>query len=285
MKYIYFGTPEIAETILEDLSNYGYKPSLIVTSPDKPAGRKLVLTPSHVKSWAIKNNIPFITPDRLRNDEVVEKLKSVAADIFIVAAYGKLIPQIILDIPKYKTINVHPSNLPLLRGPSPIESVITEGLLETTVSIMELDKDMDHGPIIAQDDDFIKWDINNPPKTSYLEEVLAHKGASLLIDILPKWINGEIKSIEQDHSKATFCKKISKEDGLIEINGDPIIAIRKIRAYNKWPGAFFFLEHNDKKIRIRVKEAKIENEKLIIQRVVPEGKNEMNYEDFLRGIK
>lgn len=285
MKFVYFGTPKFAETILEDLKAAGYIPSLIVTSPDKPAGRKLVLTPTKVKEWAIKNNIECITPSRLRDDAVFEKLKSINADIFIVVAYGKLIPQNILDIPKRKTINIHPSKLPLLRGPSPVESAITEGLNETTVTIMELDSEMDHGPIISQHEDFERWTSENPPKGSTLEDNLAHKGAELLIKILPDWLDSKIASSNQKHSEATFCKKIAKEDGLIDIEGDPIIAISKIRAYDVWPGAYFFLSSKDRKIRIRIKEARIENGKLVIERVIPEGKNEMNYEDYLRGLR
>lgn len=285
MKFVYFGTPKFAETILEKLKQAGYTPSLIVTSPDKPAGRKLILTPTPVKEWAIKNEIDYVTPIKLRDEEVFNKLKSVEADIFIVVAYRKLIPQNILDLPKRKTINIHPSNLPLLRGPSPIESSIIEKLGETTVSIMELDSEMDHGPIIAQYEPSISWTLDNPPKGSELENNLANKGAELLIKILPDWIDEKIESKEQDHSKATFCNKITKEDGLIDIEGDPITAITKIRAYDVWPGAFFFLNHGDRKIRIRIKEAKIENGKLVLERVIPEGKNEMNYSDFLRGLK
>lgn len=285
MKFVYFGTPKFAEIILEKLKQAGYTPSLIVTSPDKPAGRKLVLTPTLVKEWAINNEIDYITPIKLRDEEVFNKLKSVEADIFIVVAYGKLIPQNILDLPRRKTINIHPSNLPLLRGPSPVESSIIEKLGETTVSIMELDSEMDHGPIIAQYEPRISWTLDNPPKGSELENNLANKGAELLIKILPDWIDEKIESKEQDHSKATFCNKITKEDGLIDIEGDPITAITKIRAYDVWPGAFFFLNHGDRKIRIRIKEAKIENGKLVLERVIPEGKNEMNYSDFLRGLK
>ncbi len=285
MKFVYFGTPKIAKTILEDLKTSGYIPSLIVTSKDKPAGRKLILTPSPVKEWAIENNIEYITPDKLKDDEVFDKLKNIEADVFIVAAYGKIIPQRIIDIPRRKTINVHPSKLPLLRGPSPIESSITEGLCETTVSIMELDAEMDHGPIIIQDSVGVSWTKDNPPKGSELEEKLSHIGAKLLVEILPQWISEEIEPKEQDHSKATYCKKILKEDGLVNINGDPVAAIEKIRAYDEWPGAYFFLKHNDREIRLKIKEAKVENGKLIIERIIPEGKKEMNYSDFLKGLK
>lgn len=285
MKFVYFGTPKIAVTILDDLKKAGLTPALIVTSEDKPSGRKLVLTPSPVKSWAIQNDIKFITPNKLRAEEVYNELKSINADIFIVAAYGKIIPQNILDIPAFKTINVHPSKLPLLRGPSPIESAIIDGLCETTVSIMELDSGMDHGPIIIQDEVGIKWAKDNPPKGSELEEELSHLGSKLLIEILPKWINGEIHAKEQNHDNATYCKKIAKEDGLIDINGDPYIAISKIRGFDVWPGAYFFLKHGDKEVRIKIKEARIKEGELIIERVVPEGKNEMNFQDFIRGLK
>lgn len=285
MKFVYFGTPKFSVTILDELKKKNFLPSLIVTSEDKPSGRKLILTPSPTKAWALENNISFITPKKLRDDSVLFELKNLEPDLFIVAAYGKIIPQNILDIPKKGTLNVHPSRLPLLRGPSPIESAITSGLTETTVSIMELDALMDHGPIIAQSENVQKWTRDNPPKGSTLEEALAIEGGKLLSDIIPKWINGELKGKEQNHDLATFCVKTSKEDGLVDIEGDPTLAIQKIRAYDVWPGAFYFHIKGDQKLRVKITEAKVEDGKLVLQKVIPEGKKEMNYQDFLRGIK
>lgn len=285
MKYVYFGTPQFAVTILEELSAAGFTPSLIVTAPDKPAGRKLLLTPSAAKTWGLVHDIPVITPEKLREGSVIEVLTQAAADVFIVAAYGKIIPQSILDIPEHGTVNVHPSLLPLLRGPSPIESAIVTGLTETGVSIMQLDAEMDHGPIIAQEKYKTSWERSDPPKGSVLENALAHQGGKLLTDLLPGWIAGERKAVPQNHDAATFCAKITKEDGRVDIAGDPITTLAKIRAYDAWPGTFFFVKHGDRDLRVRITEAHIDEGKLIIDRVIPEGKKEMSYPDFLRGLK
>lgn len=285
MKYVYFGTPQFAVTVLDELTLAGFPPALIVTSPDKPAGRKLILTPSPVKLWAAERNIPIITPEKLREESVVTQLRAISADVFIVAAYGKLIPQSILDLPSHGTINVHPSLLPLLRGPSPIESAIAGGLTQTGVSIMLLDADMDHGPIIAQEKYAEDWSKENPPKGSFLEHALAHQGGKLLAKILPAWISGTLHATTQQHALATFCAKITKEDGRIDITSDPFAAIAKIRAYDVWPGTFFFVQHAGRDIRVRISDAHINDGKLVIDKVIPEGKKEMQYADFLRGLK
>jgi methionyl-tRNA formyltransferase len=285
MKYVYFGTPQFAAIILDELLSAGFPPALIVTSPDKPSGRKLQLAPSVVKSWGQLHQVPVITPLKLRDDTLIEKLTLVDADIFIVAAYGKIIPEIILNIPKHGTLNVHPSLLPLLRGPSPIESSITSEQTETGVSIMKLDALMDHGPIIAQEKYNVVWDRFNPPKGSVLENDLAHQGGKLLSKILPGWMSGAVHAVDQNHDAATFCVKISKEDGQVNISDDPEIIIRKIRAYDTWPGTFFFVKHANRDIRVKITEAYVSDGQLIIDRVVPEGKKDMDYKDFMRGIK
>lgn len=285
MKYVYFGTPQFAATILDELLAAGFPPALIVTSPDKPAGRKLILTPSAVKLWGQAHGIQVITPAKLRDEDIAHALAEVHADVFIVAAYGKIIPEHILNIPSHGTLNVHPSLLPLLRGPSPVESALTEGFTATGVSIMQLDALMDHGPIIAQEKYPEEWEAANPPKGSALEDALAHQGGKLLAHILPGWIKGELPAIAQDHSKATICKKITKEDGHIALDGDVYTTIAKIRAYDVWPGTFFFVHHNGRDVRVRITEAHVESGTLLIDRVIPEGKKDMSYTDFMRGLK
>lgn len=311
VNFAFFGTSKFSVIILEELKSFGFLPSLIITTPDKPKGRKLILTPSEVKVWAIENNIKYIEPESLRlskNPNIVEEIKSYSKqdfnpvvnfdmeqgsvhrtmpesttgfDLFIVASYGKIIPQYILDIPSKQTLNVHPSLLPKLRGASPIQSaILTED--ETGVTIMRIDVEMDHGPIVAQEKvDILNW----PPYSSDLEKTLGKRGGKILAEILPKWIKGEIKETEQEHNKATLCKKIEKSDGEINLSDDPQKNLRKIRAYDIWPGAFFFQIHLDKKIRVNVKSAHIENEVLVIEKVVPEGKKEMSYDDFKKGLR
>lgn len=280
-KFVFFGSSRFSCLVLDELIAAGFKPALIVATPDKPSGRKLALTPPPTKVWADAHSIPCFQPDKLKNEDVREKLSALHADIFIVASYGKIIPQEILNIPARSTLNVHPSLLPKLRGATPLQSAILSED-ETGVTIIELDEQVDHGPILGAE----KYVSENwPPYVDTLEADLAKIGGQLLAKLIPDWISGTLKATEQDHNKATFTKKISKEDGLIDLSGDPVQNLKKIRAYAGWPTAYFFAEHNGKKIRVVIKEAEIENGSLKISRVIPEGKKEMSYEDFLRGLK
>lgn len=283
-RFVYFGTPEFAMIILKELELKGLLPALVVTAPDKPKGRKLVVTPSEVKLWANTHNIPVLTPEKLKDEEFVSELAKTEWDLFVVAAYGKIIPKIVLDIPKKGVLNVHPSLLPKFRGSSPIESAILSDEKFTGVTIIKLDEEMDHGPVLAQAMSRRRLDIVECPKGSELTRDLAHFGAALLADIIPEWMNG-LKAFPQDHSRATFTKKISKEDGLIDMSGDAKMNYKKIRAYDEWPGAYFFTERSGKQMRVRITDAEYAHNELKITRVVPEGKKEMSYEDFLRGGK
>lgn len=280
-RFAFFGTPEFATIILDELELAGFLPVVVVTAPDAPKGRRLVMTSSEVKSWATSRNIPTLTPKTLRDGTFTDTISSYNCDLFVVAAYGKIIPKEILDVPPHGTINVHPSLLPKFRGSSPIESAILSAETHTGVTIMQLDEQMDHGPIIAQRERIIKdW----PPKGSELTRDLAHFGGKLLTEIIPEWLNG-LRAHEQDHSRATFTKKIVKDDGLIDPHGDALYNYKKIRALDEWPGAFFYTERNGKQIRVRVNEATYDNGILIITRITPDGKKEMSYQDFLRGAR
>jgi methionyl-tRNA formyltransferase len=277
--FVFFGTSKFAVYVLEELGKAGFMPSLVVTQPDKPQGRNLVPTPTPVKVWAMENNISCLEPTKL-DTAFASKLKASKYSLFIVASYGKIIPEYILDIPTHKTLNVHPSMLPKLRGASPLQSAI---LIEekTGVSIMRLDVEMDHGPIIAQKEVVISpW----PPRVDYLEEKMAREGGKLLATILPDWTLGKLPEASQDHSQATYTKKIEKEEGLIDLHADPYENYKKIQAYYGWPGTYFFELYKGKKIRVIIKEAKFSDQKLEITRVIPEGKKEMNYVDFKKWI-
>jgi methionyl-tRNA formyltransferase len=281
-KIAFFGTPQIAVWVLEELEKQGIVPALIVTNPDAPQGRKLILTPPPVKVWAAARNISVFQPTALRNEESVTTLAQGVFDLFIVAAYGKIIPQAILDIPKSGTLNVHPSLLPALRGASPIRSAILGDIRETGVTIMCMDAELDHGPILAQERATIapsEW----PLRGHTLDELLARTGGRLLADIVPKWLAGSITPIEQDHTAATFCTKITKEMGEINLAHDPYQNLLKIRAFDGWPGTYFFVEKQGREIRVKIVDAELNADRsLTITRVVPEGKKEMSYEDFLR---
>lgn len=272
ISFVFFGTGDFAVKILEILCQNGFVPEIIVTAPDKPKSRKMILTPSPVKIFADKNNIKFIQPEKLDSHQ----LSAVSHRLFIVADYGKIIPKEILDIPKHGSLNVHPSLLPKFRGPSPVQSFILSGENETGATIILMDEKMDHGPILAQQ----KLEVKNIYHKE-LKEKMAELGGNLLVEILPKWLEEKIKPQEQKHNEATFTKKITKQDGSLDLNEPPEIIERKIRAFTPWPGAYFFA---DKK-RIIITKAETKDGKLIIKTVKPEGKREINFEDFLKGNK
>lgn len=277
-RIVFFGTSEFSVMVLDHLLEAGLLPSLIVTQSDKKQGRKMILTPPPVKLWAKEHSIKIIQPTSLK--EIPEELKE-DWDIFVVVSYGKIIPKKVLDLSPNGTLNVHPSLLPKLRGPSPIQSSILEDVKDTGVTVMLLDEEMDHGPIIAQASVSVEdW----PPKTSLFEELLADIGGELLVETLIPWINRDITAEEQNHDEATYCKLIKKEDALISLDDDDYQNYLKIQAYDKWPRAYFFVEKDGKKVRVKVADALYENDNLTIVKVIPEGKKEMDYEDFKRGL-
>lgn len=279
-KFAFFGTPQFAVGVLSELEKAGLLPSLVVTAPDKPRGRKLVVTPPEVKVWAEKRNVPVLQPEKL-DDEFLSELKTKTYELFIVAAYGKFFPPPMLQIPARGTLVWHPSLLPKLRGPSPILSSILLGE-KPGVTIMLMDEQMDHGPIIAQRERVIKDFTISPPRGSELENDLAHFGGNLLAETIPQWISGEIQPAAQDHEHATYCKKITKEDGLIDLHDDALKNFRKIQAFNVWPRAYFWQDVNGKKMRVIVTDAELREGTLVIKKVLPEGQNEMGYEEFLK---
>ncbi len=270
IKIGFFGTPEYSVITLNTLKNAGYDICFVVTQPDKPRGRKMLLTPPPVKVWAEENGVTVYQPEKLRDPEFIENLKKHDCDIFVVIAYGKIISEEILNIPKHKSLNIHGSLLPKLRGSCPIETAILNDEKITGATIILMDKEMDHGPIVAMKETIVTpW----PPTAQVLGKAIVETGSSLIISILPKWIAGEIKPTEQDHSQATFTKMIKKEDGLIDLNDDPYKNYLKIQAYNGWPSAFFFKDGK----RIKITQASFSDGKLTIEKVIPEGGKEINY--------
>ncbi len=263
-KFAFFGSSMFSVFLLNSLKEKGWLPALIVSTPDKPQGRKLVLTPTPVSLWANENNIPLITPPNLK----VEIPELNGFDLFIVASYGKIIPQAILDMPKDGVLNVHPSMLPKYRGPSPIQSAMLDDDKETGVSIMKLDALMDHGPIIAQE----KIEITEWLPLLDMKKILAEKGAELLVH------NYKNTPVEQNHDLATYTKKITKEDGLIDFTADPYLNYRKILAFSGWPSVYYFVDG----IRVKITKARFENGTLVIEKIVPEGKSEMDFNEYYR---
>ncbi|MBI5152948.1 MAG: methionyl-tRNA formyltransferase [Parcubacteria group bacterium] len=263
MKYIFFGTPDFAVTILERLIEAGYVPSAIVTNPDRPVGRKHTITPPPIKQQLLRLNLNSLIFQPEKLSEIREQLAALQPDLFIVAAYGKLIPKSILEIPKHGSINVHPSLLPKYRGPTPIQTAILNGDQETGVTIMLMDEKMDHGAILKNE----KSNIKNQ-NYGELSKELAILGAGLLIETIPKWMNGEINQEPQDDSQATYTRIYKGEDGLLDFNKIAEELDCQVRALNPEPGTYFIKDGK----RIKVLKAHVENEKLILDTIQIEGK-------------
>lgn len=279
MKIAFFGTPEIASIVLEELKLVNIIPNLIITNPDAPVGRKQILTPPPVKIWGQNNNLSVIQPNSLKDSTSIPDLTRSDWDLFIVVAYGKIIPSWLLAKPKYGTINVHPSLLPKLRGASPIRSAILNDIQKTGVTIMLMDEKLDHGPILYQEETPIGSE-NWPISGEALDKIMAHQGGKMLAKIIPKYTAGEITPISQNHQEATFCTKISKDMSELKINPydlpegkEAYQILLKIRAFAGWPETFFI--HEGK--RFKIKQADIVDNKLRITRVVPEGKTETDF--------
>lgn len=284
LRIAFWGTSRISIIILDEMAHAGILPSLIITTQPKQKGRGLELTSSDVKIWADKHNIPTLEPTEIKSEEFLQTLGT-NWDMFIIASYGKIVPRTILDLPKYGTLNVHPSLLPKLRGASPIQSAILEEVPvgeshSAGVTIMLIDEEVDHGPIVAQEKIIIP---NWPPKVLELEETLGILGGKLLAKTIPLWVSGTIVPKDQDHDQATYTKKMTSGSGQIYLDDDPVRMYRKIRAFDSWPRAYFITKRGDRDIRVVVTEAHLAEGVLCLDRVIPEGKKEMAYEDFLRG--
>ncbi|MBI4118470.1 MAG: methionyl-tRNA formyltransferase [Parcubacteria group bacterium] len=272
--FAFFGTDNFSVIILDKLTKAGFVPSLIVTAPDRRAGRGMKLTPPPAKVWAEKNKIPLLQPETF-DTSVLQKLKDGGCELFVIAFYGKILPQEALDIPKRGTLNVHPSLLPAYRGPSPEQSQILDGVTKTGVTIILADNKMDHGPIVGKKEYTLET-----PYIQYkdLRRELSALAGTLLTEVLPEWTLGNIEPREQDHTNATYTKLLTKEDGLIRLTDDSETNYRKFLAYNPWPGTYFFSGDT----RVKITDAVLEDGVFVVRHVTPEGKREMSYDDFLR---
>lgn len=273
LRIVFFGTPDFVLPVLNVLHEH-HTIVGVVTTPDTVQGRKKVLTPTPVKEYAL-NNIPdaqIFTPERLSR-EVTEQIKNLEPELFIVAAYGKIIPQELLDIPTFGSINVHPSLLPIYRGPSPIQTALLNGDDISGVTLLLMDSEVDHGPILAQEEITI-----NPNDTfASLHVTMFEKAAEMLIPTIQGFINKTLIPREQDHEKAVFCEHITKESGYFDLQSPPSpdVLDRMIRAYYPWPTAWtrFRTNKGEEKILKLLPEGKVQ----------PEGKNPMPLKDFLNG--
>lgn len=293
-KIIFWGTPDFAVPSLNSLYQLGLVKA-VITQPDRPAGRGKKVLPSPVKSYALKNNLNILEPEVLDNS-FEQTIKKYLPATFVIVAYGKIIPQSVLDLSELIAINIHPSLLPQFRGPSPIQTAILRGLATTGVSLMQLDKKMDHGPILSQ----IEAKIETEEDYLTLESRLAQIGADLLTKNIEKYLAGQITPFPQDDTQATYCHLIKKSDGQIDFNKSAQEIHNQIRAYSFWPGAYTKLSNLSIKIlktKVIVKQLSpgqisfdkknifvgTGSESIQILVLQPAGKKIMSAEEFIRG--
>jgi len=293
-KIIFWGTPDFSIPSIKVLHDLDLI-KLVITQPDKKGGRNKKLLTSPVKDYALEHNLELIQPDKL-DSNFIKELNNYIPATFVVMAYGKIIPQEVLDLSELNTINIHPSKLPILRGPSPIQTALLRGFDNTAVSLMQIDEKMDHGPIIEQ----IEVDINKEDNYITLSDKLSKISGEIIEKSIIKYLNNELKSNEQDHNKATFCKMIKKEDGNIDWSNNAEDINNKIRALNPWPSTYTTINDLDLKIlkvnisdiELKSKEVLIKDNKLYIGtntkaleilEIQVSGKRKMEVKEFLRG--
>jgi len=240
-RIIFMGTPEFAVPGLRLLHEQAmarhWQVVAVVTQPDRPAGRGNKLVASPVKQYAVAQDIPVLQPASLRKEpETVAALRALAPDLFVVAAYGLILPKGVLQIPTFGAINVHASLLPAYRGASPIAAAILDGRAETGVSIMLMDEGMDTGPVLTQ----ARQPIQPADTTATLTKQLAEQGAQLLVETLPHWLAGSLPPIPQADlpGEISICRMIAKEAGQIDWHKPAAVIERMTRAYTPWPSAF-----------------------------------------------
>jgi methionyl-tRNA formyltransferase len=282
MNIIFFGSSKHSVIVAKKLhETVGL--SFIVTIPDKPIGRKQILTPSPVKEFATEQHIPIITAHKL-TDDIIEKIEEVHPDFLVVADYGLILPKKILEMPTYAPINVHHSLLPKYRGSSPAPSAILNGDAKTGVSIIIMHEKVDAGDILSQKEYTMKPDET----TDSLLTQLNNLGADILIPVIKNFEQYYQKRIKQDETKATFTKMMTKTDGYIETTNPPKPEIldRMIRAYYPWPGVWTELKLKNKEPRIKLlpisshPELVSGSSHMLLQ---PEGKKPMSVKDFVNG--
>lgn len=247
MKIVFFGSPVSALPTFKKLLETGHQIELVIAQPDKPRGRgkKLVLPP--VKALAQELNIPCFQPPKIRKDpQAVQKIKNIKPDLIVVVAYGQIIPDSIIYLPRYNSTNLHFSLLPKYRGASPVQWAILNGEEKTGITIFQLNEKMDEGDILSQEE--VK--IFPGEKAFELEARLAEMGAALLVRTISQI--DKIEPLKQNHAQATYALKLKKEDGRIDWTKDAIFIDRQVRAFNPWPSTFAFLDEK----RIKIHEGK-----------------------------
>lgn len=300
MKTVFMGTPDFAVDCLEALINSEHEVAAVYSQPDKPQGRKMIMTPPEVKVCAEKHSIPIFQPQTLKDGEVTKQLRDIAPDLIVVVAYGKIIPQDILDIPKYGCINVHASLLPKLRGAAPIQWSVINGETETGVTTMQLDSGLDTGDILIVK----KTNIEENETSGELFDRLKVLGAHALMETIDAIINGTLNPIKQDDSLSTYASMLNKSLSAVDWSKSALEVHNHIRGLEPWPVASTVI--NSKPVKLYgsrlgksfdgkpgevVSSDKVlevccgDKNTVLITQLQAQGKNKLASADFLRGFK
>ena len=272
-RFAFLGTPAFAATVLQGLLDANWKPTLVITEPAKPVGREQVITPSAVELLARQAGIPVETP--IHKDELGPLLKPLNLDLAIVVAYGKIIPESTLLIPRLGMINVHASLLPLYRGASPIQAAILAGDIDTGITYMQIEPSLDTGPIISQ----VAQPLNGSETTGTLTAALAKLAAITIVPAISAYINHAIEPVPQDDTQASYTKKLNREDGEVNLKTiTPPELDRMLRAYTPWPG-IYTLEFGT---RLIIRRGHLADSCFVIEEVQWEGKKPVDGETFAR---
>ena len=297
MKIVFMGSPDFAVPTLRTLAQH-YEIAGVVTQPDRPSGRGRELKAPPIKLLAMDLGLSIIQPEKLREPAAMEQLRLWSPDLIVVAAFGQILRPDVLALPSHGCINVHGSILPRWRGAAPIQAALLNGDSETGVTIMQMDKGVDTGAMLSQR--AIK--IEDEDTAGSLFEKLSTLGADLLIETLPRYLSGELQPQLQDESKATYASMLKKEDGLLDFTRTAEELVRRVRAFNPWPSAFF--EWNGGMMKIHRAHAEMGNESagkrlvyrgqaavgtgsgiLVLDEVQPAGKKSMSGKSFLSGTR
>jgi methionyl-tRNA formyltransferase len=299
LRIVFMGTPEFAVPTLEALLASGHTVCGVITQPDRPRGRGQHVTFAPVKALAFERGLPVFQPDRLRSPDVEERLRAWAPDLGVVAAYGKLIPESLLEIPPLGMINVHASLLPLLRGAAPIHRAVIEGHAQTGVTIMRVVKALDSGAMFAK----VTRVIGPDDTSDVVERDLARLGAPLLVSVVDQLAQGTAHEEAQDEAGATYAARLTKEEGLINWSDSAIAIHNRVRGLYPWPRAFTYLDrhrlivlrttpggdsgHAQAGTVTRVSSVAVEvatgKGLLLLEDVQPEGRRPMGVREFVAG--
>lgn len=262
LRIIFAGTPDFAASALLALIKSEHEVVAVYTQPDRPAGRGRKLRASPVKELALKHSIPVLQPENLKEADAQDKLRSFNADVMVVAAYGLILPQIVLDIPRLGCLNIHASLLPRWRGAAPIQRAIAAGDKESGITIMQMNAGLDTGDILQ----LSSCPINKKDTGGDLHDRLAVIGANAILETLKNLSSTKLTPVVQDDSLATYAHKLDKKEALINWQNSASDIERLIRAFNPWPVAFTYL--NDKPLRIWQAQALPEKSKLAVGTVI-----------------